>query len=248
MVDNAPPSRNPANDDSMTGMLREVLKKTLQNTDDMLPAMVEAYDRTTNRARVRPLIQVVTTQGDRVSRADIPSVPVFFLGGGGFFLGFHLPQGSLGWIKASDRDISLFLQSYVEESPNTHRLHTFEDALFIPDVMTGYTIAAEDAEAMVIQNLDGTVRIALTDARIKMTAPTVEIVTGATTVTATDGTVTIDGANTTMNGNLQVNGNIDATGTITGDTDVISGTISGKTHTHPILSGSSQPGPTGAPT
>lgn len=247
---NAPPSRNPANDDNMTGMLREVLRKTLQNTDDLLPAKVQVYDRATNRARVTPLIEVVTTQGERVQRADIPSIPVLLLGGGGFFLSFHLPAGSLGWIKASDRDISLFLQSYTQHAPNTRRLHSFEDAVFIPDVMTGYTIAEEDNEAFVLQNLDGTVRISMREAGIVMTAPQVDIVTGATTVTATDTTVTIDSTNTTITGDLQVDGNInadgdiDADGTITGDTDVVTGTISLGTHTHIAPSGG---GPTSPP-
>lgn len=214
-----PPSRNPANDDSMPGLFREVLRKALQNTDDMLPARVEVYDRATNRARVRPIIQVITTEGDRITRADVASVPVLLLGGGNFFLGFDLPAGSLGWLKASDRDISLFLQSYEESAPNTRRMHTFEDALFIPDIMRGHTIAGEDAQAAVLQNLDGTVRLSMTDDRIKMTV-------GGTTVTIDDGTVTVSGAN------MIVDGNVDATGTVTGDTDVVSDGTSLRNHVH----------------
>ena len=250
MVVNARPSRNPANDDTMVGMLREVLRKTLQNTDDMLPAKVQVYDRATNRARVTPLIEVVTTEGERVQRADIPSIPVMLLGGGGFFLSFHLPAGSLGWIKASDRDISLFLQSYTQHAPNTRRLHSFEDALFIPDVMTGYTIAQEDNEAFVLQNLDGTVRISMRETGLVMTAPQMDIVTGDTTVTATDTAVTIDSANTTVTGNLQVDGSIttdgdiDADGTVTADTDVVTGAISLSSHTHIAPNGG---GPTSGP-
>ena len=79
----------------------------------------------------------------------------------------------MGWIKANDRDISLFLQSYTNNRPNTVRLHTFEDAIFIPDIMTGYTINSEDADSMVIQNTTGTVRVSINDQRIKMTAPAV---------------------------------------------------------------------------
>jgi hypothetical protein len=232
MVDNSIPSRSPVNDDTLTGTFKEILKKFLQSTDDMIPAKILEYNRATNRARVQPLIQVLTTNGDRITRAEIASIPVLFLGGGGFFLSFNLPVDSLGWIKASDRDISLFLQSYEDNPPNTNRLHSFEDSLLIPDIMRGHTIDPEDDQAMVIQNLAGTVRISLDDTRIKMTTPQLEIVTGGTTVTVVDGDVTIDAANTTMNGNLQVNGDIDATGTITGDTEVVGGGISLSTHTH----------------
>lgn len=223
---NAPPSRNPANDDTLVGALREILRKQLQVTDNRLPAIVRSYDRTTNRARVQPLIQVLDTDGNRVSRAAVPSVPVFLPGGGGFFVSFHLPPGSLGWLQANDRDISLFLREYAEAAPGSQRLHTFEDGVFIPDIMTGYTIAAEDAQAAVFQSLDGSVRIALDTTGVRVTAPRADVVTGTSTVTAVQGTVTIDAAN------LQVNGDIGATGTITGDTDVVTGTVSLSGHTH----------------
>ncbi|OWK36891.1 hypothetical protein [Fimbriiglobus ruber] len=51
MTDYAPPSRNPADNDTLTGLLKLVLTKALQNTADMLPARVIAYDRTTNAPR-----------------------------------------------------------------------------------------------------------------------------------------------------------------------------------------------------
>src|ERR1700712_4678497 len=105
MADSSPPSHNPADDDSMAGMLRLVLTKFLQNTDDMLPARVIAYDRTANRASVQPLIAMVTTDNVQVNRSQLASVPVLQLGGGDCMLSFPLKSGDLGWIKASDRDI-----------------------------------------------------------------------------------------------------------------------------------------------
>ena len=100
---------------------------------------------------------------------------------------FHLPPDSLGWIKANDRDTSLFLQQATSATapPNTTRMHSFEDAIFIPDViLTNYTIDAEDNQAMVIQNEAGTVRLSLNESRIKLTAPAVEI-NGNTEITGT---------------------------------------------------------------
>lgn len=177
----APSSRNPADDDSLTGAMNVVLRKFLQNVDDMLPATVISYDRASNKAVVRPLISVVDTNGASINRSAVASIPVLALGGGDFFVNFNLPAGSLGWIKASDRDISLFTQGYSESRPNTRRMHKFSDALFIPDIMTGYTIAGEDSDAMVIQNKSGSVKISLNQSRIKMTAPDVEIVSSTLT-------------------------------------------------------------------
>lgn len=168
-------SRDPANDDSLTGLFKEVLRKFLQVTDDLLPAMVRQYDRVNNLALVQPLIQLVDSDDLTYNRAPLANVPVMLFGGGTFFLSFHLPAGSLGWIKANDRDISLFLQGFANNRPNTMRMHSFEDAIFIPDIMTGYTIAGEDSQAAVIQNQTGTVRLSLNDTRIKLTAPMVEI-------------------------------------------------------------------------
>ncbi len=177
MVDEfAIPSRNPADDGTLVGAINLSLRKWLQYTDDMLPAKVIKYDRATNRVQVQPMIRMVKTNGQQVSRGQIASLPVLQMGGGGFILSFPLNPGDLGWIKANDRDISLFLRGYAEAEPNTKRLHNFSDALFIPDVMTGYTIADGDDGNAVLQNLDGSVKIALFADKIKITAPTLEIV------------------------------------------------------------------------
>ncbi len=251
MVDNAKPSIDPTNNDSLTGTFREVLKKFLQSTDDMLPAQVLAHDRTTNRVRVKPMVQLVTTEGERVERAEIPSIPVLNLGGGGFFLNFNLPAGSLGWIKANDRDISLFLQGYSEAAPNTRRLHGFEDALFIPDTMTGYTVDPEDSEAMVIQNLDGSVRISLNDTRIKITTPQLNIVTGTSTVTIIEDAMTITTANVQVNGALTATGDITSSGgdvtgvNVTGTAEVTVGAVPLSGHKHTGVT--TGPGVSGGP-
>ncbi len=178
--------------DDLTGVIRYVLTKHLQNTDDMLPAKVIAFDRAKNRVSVQPLISVVTTSNTLVSRATIASLPVLQLGGGGFVLSFPIATGDLGWIKASDRDISLFLQSYTESQPNTARKHTFEDALFIPDtMMKGVTLA--DSSAVCIQSLDGTTSITMKNGVISINATTINL--NGTTVAITAPTLTSNNVN-----------------------------------------------------
>lgn len=188
------PSGNPADEDSLAGVFRTVLTKFLQQTDDMLPAVVIAYDRVKNRATVHPQVMMGTTDGSKVSRAQIAEVPVLNIGGGGFVLSFPIKPGDFGWIKASDRDISLFLQGLQEEWPNTKRMHSFQDGLFIPDVMKAWTLDGADQERAVLQSTDGATRIAIG-------ADTVEITTsGAFKVTAASidlnsGTLTHNGVN-----------------------------------------------------
>jgi hypothetical protein len=172
---NQTPSHDAASEGNFPATIIAVLKKFMQGMDDMLPATVVNYDRATNRAIVQPLIALTLTGGSQMSRAPFASIPVMQFGGGGFVLSFPIKPGNLGWIKANDRDISLFAQSFSEAAPNTERLHSFSDGVFIPDVMKGYAIAGEDIDNAVLQNLDGTVRVSLWPDKIKMTAPLVEI-------------------------------------------------------------------------
>lgn len=201
-IDNTP-DIDPSNNDNLAGTIQFAFNKMMQNTNGMLPAQVIKYDRAMNRVQVQLMIMVVTTGGAQLSRPQIASIPVLLLGGGGFFISPNLNPGDLGWVVANDRDISLFLQTYSETSPNTGRVKSFSDGLFIPSVMTGYTIDPLDDDNMVIQNLDGTVKISLGAAKITIAAPLVEI----------------DGYNPIVivppGGTLAVTGNITATGSIT---------------------------------
>lgn len=156
-----PPSRNPTDNDSMVGMMNIVLTKFLQSIDDMLPAQVVAYDRTTNMAQVQPMISIVTTGDTILQRAPVMSVPVLQIGGGGFMLNFPINAGDLGWLKANDRDISLFKQSWEMSPPNTARKHDFGDAIFIPSILTGFVIAGSDTTKVTLQSLNGSIRLSM---------------------------------------------------------------------------------------
>lgn len=179
---NAPPSRDPANAGSLLGMAQELLRKHLMSVDDMLPARVISYDRATNRAQVVPMIRILTTDNRQIERAQIASVPVMWPGGGGFIITFPLNPGDLGWIKANDRDISLFLQTFKTNAPNSFRLHTFQDAVFMPHPMTGYTIAGEDAGNAVIQSLDGSVKVSLGADSVKVAAGALSMTIGPASI------------------------------------------------------------------
>jgi hypothetical protein len=183
----ANPSRDPANDDSLLGMARQILDKFLQQVDDCLPARVVSYDRTTNRATVIPMVKVLTTDNRQIGRAQIASVPVMQFGGNGVALSFDLKAGDLGWIKANDRDISLVVQAYKDSAPNTLRKHSFQDAVFIPDVMHGLTINPEDEHNAVLQTLDGSVRVSIWPDRVKITAGDLHAEIGPANIKLTNG-------------------------------------------------------------
>lgn len=161
-----PPSNEQTDDGTLPGAFNNFERDLRLRLQNMLPAKVVTYDRATNLAVVQPLIQTIDTSLNTDDRPEVGEIPVQLDGGGGFIISFPLVAGNLGWIKANDRDISLFLENFKNSPPNDFRMQDFSSAVFVPDVMTGYTIDAGDDDAMVIQSLDGTVKISLSSSKI----------------------------------------------------------------------------------
>lgn len=206
------PSLDPADNGSLAGTLQFVFKKLLQSVDNLLPAKVIEYDRTNNRVSVQILISLITTSNTLVSRQQISSIPVFVMGGGGYFLSFPLKPGDLGWIAANDRDISLFLQSYNEAAPNTNRVKSFSDAVFIPDIMHGYTIDGADEDKLVIQDTDGNAKITLGDGEINLQSGNVNIMIDNSSAEINSPVISIDMGS--PGNSINLNGGIIATGDV----------------------------------
>lgn len=175
------------------GLANIVLKKFLQGVDDMLPARVVSYDKDTNRATLAPMVALLTTAGSQVARAQVASVPVFRFGGGGVLIRCPVKAGDLGWIKACDRDISMFLQSFGSGPPNTVRLHTFQDAMFFPDALRTVVVDPDDDEALTIQTEDGQFRVAVAVDRVTLTAAGNKFEMTAAGVNYTGGPFNING-------------------------------------------------------
>jgi Phage protein Gp138 N-terminal domain len=215
------PNIDPADNDTLVGTLRFVFNQLTRNVDGMLPARVLAYDRTANRVQVQIMIAMVSTSGAQVSRAQIANIPVVNFGGGGYILNFPLMVGDLGFVMANDRDISLFLQSYEESPPNTLRVKSFSDAVFIPSVLSNYTTTGQDGNA-VLQNLDGTVRISLSPNTVELYAKQsgsppneYKVTVSKTGITITSvNTITLDSPLTHITGTLQIDGGATIAGSL----------------------------------
>lgn len=184
--------------------------------ESCLPAIVQSYDRKNNIAVVQPLIKYLMIDGKTASRVPMANVPVLALGGGGFFINFPLKAGDLGWILATDRDISLFKQTLSEQPPpDGGPMHKFESSMFIPDVFRQYTVNAADSAAMVISTTDGNTRISIKPGEIDIIAPTTVLVTTPLAVFSKDvqikGNLSVTG-NATITGQTAVNGGFSAAG------------------------------------
>lgn len=233
------PDIDPANNGSLAGAIQFAFKKMMQaSVNGMLPAQVIAYDRQANRVQVKFMITVLTTDGNQVPRPQIASIPALILGSGTMMINLNIQPGDFGWVQASDRDISIFLQSFAQSPPNTARMFSFADGLFIPHKMTGYTLSNDDLNNDVLSSMDGNRKIVFTPTGINVVvkqgvnASTIEVSPAAINTTVTNGAITTTvqistaGAITVVTnsvspwpfnftGNLRVVGNIGATGTIT---------------------------------
>lgn len=198
-LQNQKPNSDSANEGSLSGGLNAMLRSFFLNEfEGMLPATVVSYDDATNRAVIKPVVMVGTTDGGKVSRAQVPNIPVFRFGGGGFFMRFPIKPGDLGWLKANDRDVSLIFQrGGGEDWPNTERMHKFSDAMFFPDTFKEWVVNGENADKAVWQSLDGTVCIALGDDAIKQSVGgvSIEITAAGINMVSPPGTLRHNGIN-----------------------------------------------------
>ena len=163
--------RERGREEDLGGILEIFERYMHRTTENSLPCEVTAVNANRTKVSVKPLIAMVGENGEVLSRNEITGIHVETFGAGGWLISPPIKVGDLGWIEASDRDISLFLQSFKEEQPPTERMHSFSDARFVPDIMKGFSIDSADADALVIQNLDGSVKIALNGNKITGVAP-----------------------------------------------------------------------------
>lgn len=154
MVNQAPSTR-PADESSLSGVMKTAITKAMQSMNVMLPVEVVSYDRATNRATVRHLVQMVGSDGEAVSRGNVASVRVQQPGNGAFNISLPIKPGDQGWLMAADRDISTFQQGLTESQPNTARMHSFQDGMFMPDAMGNGDAPSGQGDRVVIGSNDG---------------------------------------------------------------------------------------------
>ena len=190
-----PLNQQVGDDSSLAATIKFALHNFSMTQESCLPAVVVSYDHVKNLAVVRPLIMMTlrTAVGgvETRKRQSIPDVPVLSLGAGKFHIHFPVSEGDLGWLVASDRDISGFMESLKDNPATTQRFHSLADGIFIPDMFRNYSLQQEDVGAMVIQSTDGNTRVSIRSDNIKVT--TTSNVTLDCPETHITGHVTVDG-------------------------------------------------------
>ncbi len=247
----------------LPGLIRQGITNYMKDMHTCLPGRIIEFNPETQTAKVQLLIKRIFKNDIIRDLPQLINVVVWQLKAGDFTITFPIKPGNECLVLFSERSLDSWFKTGQAKAPTNTRMHSLSDAICLvgmssePNVITEYDPdnlqirnAEKDQVFTLFANKDvnittGTVTFDMLNENeeVKVTAPSK--VTIDSPESEFTGNVTIAGT-TTMQSNASVDGNIDITG-VSSASDHNSGGISGKTHTHPINSGSSAPGPTGQP-
>lgn len=149
---------------------------------------VISFDEGAMRVDVLPLTRYPDEDGYQ-TKPQILSVPVAMVCGGGYTFRPVYKSGDIGMVVYLDRDSDATIAGGVEADPNTERLHSGDDAVFIGGILAGNRKVAQfPSGALVMGTNDGSVFLAIGKSGIEI-----------------KGNVTITGNFTTQGGITRLN-------------------------------------------
>lgn len=119
-------------------ILREIIDARAAEIHTALPAKVISYDAAKQTVDVQPMVKDVyhSVDGALLTRSFpvLPSVPVAFIRGGGYFLSVPLAAGDTGMLIFSELPIDRWRSTGQEAHPVNARRHGVGNAVFYPGV------------------------------------------------------------------------------------------------------------------
>ena len=209
----------------MLGMATATLVRVMACTNEGGVAAVGTVD-------VQLLVDQITGDGETVPHGTVFKAPYNRIQGGTYAVILDPQPGDIGVCVFASRDISAIKadpnaarnrQPIAGATPGSRRTFSLSDALYIASVLN------PTPTDYVQFNSDG-VRI-VSPLRVRVETPTAEIIAD-TVATIQAPTINLKGNVVQTDGDVTMAQDLDVTGTVTGHTDVIADTISGKNHTH----------------
>lgn len=153
-------------------VIREAISARLVDVHTAMPGRVESYDAAGQTADVQPQLKRVvrSATGERTAEElpVIPSVPVGFPGGGGFFVSFPLAVGDTGLLIFSEYSIDRWRTQGEQVDPADERRHGLSGAIFVPGLKTqAGALADADATHMRL-GADGSYVVEIQPSEIRM--------------------------------------------------------------------------------
>ncbi|MCY3784563.1 MAG: Gp138 family membrane-puncturing spike protein [Chloroflexi bacterium] len=145
---------------NLSSAVRSVLGQFRKSPNAAIPGIVHAYDPATRRATVQPAIDLLLTNGTRVSQPLIPNVPVVWPATAQWTMVAPLAAGDAVLLVISQRGLTDFKRRFQQAAPDVDRIMSLSDAVAIPGF--GPTrITPASAEGVAIQSTDGAISLTL---------------------------------------------------------------------------------------
>lgn len=149
---------------------------------------VVAFDEGAMTVDVQPLTRY-PDEDTFQTKPQVLSVPVGMVYGGGWVFRPIYKAGDIGYVLYLDRDSDAVIAGGAEADPNTERLHSGDDAVFVGGVRTGSNqISGLPSGTLCMGTVDGSVYLSMTKTGIDI-----------------KGNVTITGDLTTTGGTVRLN-------------------------------------------
>jgi len=144
----------------VSSSVRFVLGQFQKSPNTAIPGIVHAYDPGTRRATVQPAIDLLMTDGTRMSQPLIPNVPVVWPATRQWTLVAPLAAGDAVMLVISQRGLTDFKRRFRQAAPDVDRIMSLSDAVAIPGF--GPTqITPASAEGIALQSADGETSLTL---------------------------------------------------------------------------------------
>ena len=178
-------------------MARQSKKRAYEQAKDQAAAAavcvadlvkVVAFDEGAMTVDVQPLTRY-PDEDTFQTKPQVLSVPVGMVYGGGWVFRPIYKAGDIGYVLYLDRDSDAVIAGGAEADPNTERLHSGDDAVFVGGVRTGSNqISGLPSGTLCMGTVDGSVSLSMTKTGIDI-----------------KGNVTITGDLTTTGGTVRLN-------------------------------------------
>jgi len=215
----------------MTDAFKFILNQFKKSLYSVIPGVIETYNQTTKRCRVKPAINIRKTDDTTEEQTAIINVPVVWPSGGGFTILSPLPAGTPVLIFFSQRGITKFKETFSTEDPGKG-VFAKEDAIVIPS-FGGLSVSPATSDGICMQAEDGLNYIFVEDGDIEVTAQSKVTVNAPDIIANADDTITANATDIIANASSTVvitsplttiDGNLTLTGNLVMPTGLISGT------------------------
>lgn len=201
-----------------------------------MPGIIQSFSASAVTATVQMAIKgIVQDQTGKSQFVNLPllvDVPVFFPRGGNCTLTFPIAKGDECLVVFASRCVDGWFQSGGIQAPMQPRMHSMSDGFALVGFFSQATkISGISTSTAQLRSNDGSTYVEVNPAGqiVNVVAPGgMTLTTPTVTITGTINVQNAQGASSAST----ISGSMTATGTITGQTDVVGGGKSLKTHTH----------------